>query len=198
MSEYPISSRTQLKRSPKKACYDKQQIREILDEALVCHVSTHWHGQPLVQPTIHWVDGDYLYIHGSSKNGLFQALLAGQPAAICVTLLDGLVFARSAFHHSVNYRSVMIYAQAELIDEEQEKRRQLDLLMERVREGRSLEARPANDTELKATAVLAFKLEEVSAKIRRGGPIDEAEDMQLDVWAGVQPITQVLGEIELD
>lgn len=92
----------------------------------------------------------------------------------------------------------MIYAQAELIDEEQEKRRQLDLLMERVREGRSLEARPANDTELKATAVLAFKLEEVSAKIRRGGPIDEAEDMQLDVWAGVQPITQVLGEIELD
>ncbi len=198
MSHFPTTEKTRIKRGPKRACYDKEIINPILDEALVCHVATQWQGQSMVQPTIHWRDGDYLYIHGSSKNGLFQALLQGQEAAICITLLDGLVFARSAFHHSVNYRSVIVYAKAELIEEEQEKRKQLDLMLEKVKEGRSKEARPANDTELKATSVLAFKLEEVSAKIRTGGPIDDPEDMELDVWAGVQPIQLKKGTMILD
>lgn len=195
---YPITPRTRVKRGLKRATYDKATINTILDEAMVCHVSCSWNGQPMIQPTIHWRDGDLLYIHGSSKNGLFQALLAGEEAAIAVTLLDGLVFARSAFHHSVNYRSVIVYGQAELIDEESEKRRQLDLMLEKVKEGRSSEARPANDTELKATSVLAFKIEEVSAKVRDAGPEDDPADLDLPVWAGVEPITQVRGDIIFD
>lgn len=198
MSSFSVTDKTKLKRGPKRASYDKEVIYSILDEGLVCHVSCSWHGQPMIQPTLHWRDGDLLYIHGSSKNGLFQALLAGEEAAISVTLLDGLVFARSAFHHSVNYRSVILYGKAEIIDEETEKRKQLDLMLEKVREGRSAEARPANDAELKATTVIAFKIEEVSAKIRTGGPVDDAEDMKLDVWAGVQPITIQYDELILD
>jgi nitroimidazol reductase NimA-like FMN-containing flavoprotein (pyridoxamine 5'-phosphate oxidase superfamily) len=197
-NNYPVTARTRIKRGSKRAEYDKEVIHAIMDEALVCHVSCNWNGQPMIQPTIHWRDGDLLYIHGSSKNGLFQALLAGEEAAIAITLLDGLVFARSAFHHSVNYRSVILYGQAELIDEEFEKRRQLDLMLEKVKEGRSAEARPANETELKATTVLAFKIKEVSAKIRDAGPEDDPEDMELPVWAGVEPITRVKGDIIYD
>jgi len=198
MSSFNVTDKTKLKRGPKRASYDKEVIYSILDEGLVCHVSCSWHGQPMIQPTLHWRDGDLLYIHGSSKNGLFQALLAGEEAAISVTLLDGLVFARSAFHHSVNYRSVILYGKAEIIDEETEKRKQLDLMLEKVREGRSDEARPANDAELKATTVIAFKIEEVSAKIRTGGPVDDAEDMKLDVWAGVQPISIQYDELMIE
>ena len=198
MSSFNVTDKTKLKRGPKRASYDKKVIYSILDEGLVCHVSCSWHGQPMIQPTLHWRDGDLLYIHGSSKNGLFQALLAGEEAAISVTLLDGLVFARSAFHHSVNYRSVILYGKAEIIDEETEKRKQLDLMLEKVREGRSDEARPANDAELKATTVIAFKIEEVSAKIRTGGPVDDAEDMKLDVWAGVQPISIQYDELMIE
>lgn len=198
MSSFNVTDKTKLKRGPKRASYDKEVIYSILDEGLVCHVSCSWHGQPMIQPTLHWRDGDLLYIHGSSKNGLFQALLAGEEAAISVTLLDGLVFARSAFHHSVNYRSVILYGKAEIIDEETEKRKQLGLMLEKVREGRSDEARPANDAELKATTVIAFKIEEVSAKIRTGGPVDDAEDMKLDVWAGVQPISIQYDELMIE
>ncbi len=192
---YPVTPRTRVKRGSIRANYDVKTIDAILDEALVCHVACSWQGQPMIQPTIHWRDGDLLYIHGSSKNGLFQALLAGEMAAISVTLLDGLVFARSAFRHSVNYRSVILYSKAELIDEEQEKRRQLDLMLEKIKQGRSAEARPANEAELKATSVLAFKLQDVSAKMRAGGPADKAEDMELPIWAGVAPIHTLRGEI---
>lgn len=197
-SSYPVTPKTRIKRGPKRATYEIETIHSILDEALVCHVACSWNGQPMIQPTIHWRDGDLLYIHGSSKNGLFQALLQGEEAALSVTLLDGLVYARSAFHHSVNYRSVIVYATAFLIEDEIEKRRQLDLMLEKVKEGRSTEARPANDKELKATSVLAFKIEEVSAKVRAAGPEDDAEDMNLPVWAGVEPITQQRGEIIYD
>lgn len=198
MSNFTPTERTRVKRVNKNATYDKETIYQIMDEALVCHVSCQWHGQPLIQPTLHWREGDFLYIHGSSKNGLFQALLAGEEAAIAITFLDGLVFARSAFHHSVNYRSVILYGQAKLIDEEKEKRRQLDLMLEKVKTGRSNQARSANARELKATAVLEFKIEQVSAKIRTGGPVDDPADMALDVWAGVQPIRQVTDPIIFD
>ena len=198
MSEYTQTERTRVKRGAKRANYDKETVNAILDEALLCHVSTQLNGKPLLQPTIHWRDGDQLYVHGSSKNGLFKVLLEGAEACIAVTLLDGIVFARSAFHHSVNYRSVVIYGHARLVDDRDEKSRSLDQLIEKFHEGRSKEARPANETELKATSVIAFKLDEVSAKIRTGGPVDDAEDMNLPVWAGVQPVITTLGEIEFE
>ncbi|WP_027852196.1 pyridoxamine 5'-phosphate oxidase family protein [Marinobacterium litorale] len=198
MSEYTQTERTRVKRGAKRANYDKETVNAILDEALLCHVSTQLNGKPLLQPTIHWRDGDQLYVHGSSKNGLFKVLLEGAEACIAVTLLDGIVFARSAFHHSVNYRSVLIYGHARLVDDPDEKSRSLDQLIEKFHEGRSKEARPANETELKATSVIAFTLDEVSAKIRTGGPVDDAEDMNLPVWAGVQPVITTLGEIEFE
>ncbi|MBR9884360.1 MAG: pyridoxamine 5'-phosphate oxidase family protein [Oceanospirillales bacterium] len=170
----------------------------IIDEALICHVSTQVGGQPLLQPTVHWREGNQLYVHGSSKNGLFKALLEGNEACIAITHLDAIVFARSAFHHSVNYRSVVIYSKARLVDDQDEKRHSLDQLMEKFQAGRSVEARPANEIELKATSVLAFELDELSAKIRTGGPVDDPEDMLLPVWAGVQPIMTQRGEIEFD
>lgn len=198
MSEYSQTERTRVRRGSKRANYDKETINTILDEAMICHVSTQLGGQPLLQPTIHWRNGDQLYVHGSSKNGLFKALLEGSEACIAVTLLDGIVFARSAFHHSVNYRSVVVYSHARLVDDADEKSRALDQLMEKFHKGRSDEARRANETELKATSVIAFTLNEVSAKIRTGGPVDDPEDMSLPVWAGVQPITTLLGEIEYE
>lgn len=198
MSQYTQTERTRLKRIAKRAHYDKETIHAILDEAMICHVSTQLNGQPLLQPTIHWRDGDQLYVHGSSKNGLFKALLSGAEACIAVTLLDGIVFARSAFHHSVNYRSVVIYGHARLVNDAEEKSRALDQLMEKFHEGRSKQARPANAIEMKATSVIAFTLNEVSAKIRTGGPVDDEEDMNLPVWAGVQPVLTTLGEIEYE
>ncbi|WP_299181608.1 pyridoxamine 5'-phosphate oxidase family protein [uncultured Neptuniibacter sp.] len=198
MSRFEVTDRTQLKRGAKRGSYDKEVIFRIMDEAYVCHVATQMKGRPLIQPTLHWRDQEYLYIHGSSKNGLFRALKEGQEAVIAITLLDGLVFAKSAFHHSVNYRSVMLYGQASTVDEPDQKRRLLDLMLEKIRVGRSLEARPPNDTEMKATEVLAFKISEVSAKVRTGGPVDDPEDQLLDIWSGVQPMSLTLGELVLE
>jgi nitroimidazol reductase NimA-like FMN-containing flavoprotein (pyridoxamine 5'-phosphate oxidase superfamily) len=198
MTQYRQTERTRLKRAPKRAHYDTATVNAIIDEALICHLSTVHHGQPLLQPTIHWRDGDQLYVHGSSRNGLFQALLEGAEACLAITLLDGIVFARSAFHHSVNFRSVVIYARARRVDDVDEKRRALDQLLEKFHAGRSQEARPANAAELKATSVLAFTLDELSAKVRSGGPIDDPEDRVLPVWAGVQPVTLQRGEIEYE
>ncbi|MBV1790176.1 pyridoxamine 5'-phosphate oxidase family protein [Marinobacterium sp. D7] len=198
MTEYRKTERTRVKRLPKRAEYDVETVNAIIDEALICHVATQLNGQPLLQPTIHWRDGNQLYIHGSSKNGLFKALLEGAEACIAIPHLDGIVFARSAFHHSVNYRSVVIYSRARLVEDIDEKRHALDQLLEKFHQGRSKQARPANEIELKATSVLAFELDELSAKIRTGGPVDDAEDMTLPVWAGVQPVITQLGEIELD
>ncbi|GGB78953.1 flavin-nucleotide-binding protein [Marinobacterium zhoushanense] len=198
MTEYRKTERTRVKRLPKRAEYDVDTVNAIIDEALICHIATQLDRQSLLQPTIHWRDGNQLYVHGSSKNGLFKALLEGNEACIAITHLDGIVFARSAFHHSVNYRSVVIYSQARLVEDSDEKRHALDQLLEKFHRGRSAQARPANEIELKATSVLAFELDELSAKIRTGGPVDDAEDMKLPVWAGVQPVTTQLGEIELE
>ncbi|MCP3665261.1 MAG: pyridoxamine 5'-phosphate oxidase family protein [Gammaproteobacteria bacterium] len=195
MCEYAITERTRVKRGNKRATYNKQTIHQIIDEAMVCHVACNRQGDAVVQPTLHWRDGDKLYIHGSSKNGLLQALMAGDTASIAITLLDGIVFARSAFHHSVNYRSVIIYSKATLVEDQKEKLHALELMLEKFHEGRSREARAINETELKATSVLAFNLEEVSAKVRTGGPVDDPADMALGIWAGVQPVETRLGEI---
>jgi hypothetical protein len=195
MATIEVTDRTRLRRGPKRANYDRETIHRILDEALVCHIGASMHGGTAVQPTFHWRIGDELYVHGSSRNGLFQSILAGETACITVTLLDGLVFARSAFHHSANFRSVVLYAKGRLVEEPDEKRRALDSMLEKFSPGRSAEARPPNETEMKATAVIAFPIEEVSAKIRTGGPVDDEADLTWPAWAGVRPVITRIGEL---
>jgi len=193
MSEYKKTKRTTIKRGHKRGTYDRETVHAILDEAYLCHVGTIINGAAQVQPTCQWRDGETLYIHGSVRNGLFQALIAGEEASITVSLLDGFVLARSAMHHSVNYRSVMIFGKARVVDDYAEKMKALEQLIEKIEPGRWAECREPNDTEMKVTTVLAFELEEVSAKVRTGGPIDDEADYALDHWAGVVPLTQVKG-----
>lgn len=189
MSEFPITKRTTLKRGHKRANHQSEIIHAILDEAYLCHVGAKMSDRPMVQPTIHWREGNKLYIHGSSKNGLFQTLIDGEEACINVTLLDGLVMARSSFHHSANYRSVMVFSKAKLITEPDEKLRLLNLMMMKITPERYDGIREPNDNELKATAVLEFDITESSAKIRTGPPVDDEDDYALPVWAGVIPLS---------
>jgi nitroimidazol reductase NimA-like FMN-containing flavoprotein (pyridoxamine 5'-phosphate oxidase superfamily) len=190
MTTYPVTPRTRVKRGHQRATYDRALVHAVLDEAYLCHVGAKMADRPMVQPTFHWRDGDKLYIHGSSKNGLFQTLIDGEEACITVTILDGLVMARSAFHHSANYRCVMIFSKATVIEEEAEKLRILDLMMKKITPERMEGVRAPNPQELKATTVLEFDISEVSAKVRSGPPVDDEEDYSLPVWAGVIPLTQ--------
>ena len=195
MSEIEVTERSRVRRGRKKASYDRDTIYQILDDAWVCNIGVSIEGQAMVQPSSHWRVGDELMLHGSVKNGLFQALLRGETACITVCLLDGLVFARSAYHHSVNFRSVVLYAKGRLVEDAEEKRSALDAMLDHYSPGRSAEARPPTDKEMQVTAVFAFPIDEVSAKVRSGGPNDEPEDMALDVWAGVKPVAQVVGDL---
>jgi nitroimidazol reductase NimA-like FMN-containing flavoprotein (pyridoxamine 5'-phosphate oxidase superfamily) len=179
--------RTTLKRLPKRGTYDRETIDSILDEALICHIGIVVNGAPVVIPTIHWREGDTLYFHGSVASRMLHSLREGVDACVTVTLLDGLVLARSTFHHSMNYRSVVVFGKAREVTDREEKLRALDALVEHVVRGRSAEARGPNESELRQTLVLALPLEEASAKIRTGGPIDDEEDYTLPVWAGVVP-----------
>lgn len=187
MSEYSVTPRTRLRRLHQRGVFDRDVVHAIIDEAYVCHVGTRMVDRQMVQPTIHWRDGETLYIHGSSKNGLFAALERGADACVTITHFDGLVLARSAFHHSVNYRCAMIFGQARKVTDEAQKMAALESLIERVAPGRWHEVRRPNAQELKATTVIAFAINEVSAKVRTGPPIDDAEDYALPVWAGVVP-----------
>lgn len=187
MTALPITDRTRVRRLAKRGDYDVATIHAILDEALVCHVGFVVDGSPVVIPTIHWREGDQLYFHGSAASRMLRSLRDGVEACATVTLLDGLVLARSAFHHSMNYRSVVVFGTARLVEGE-EKLRALDGLVEHVMKGRSKDVRPANEIELKQTLVLALPIEEASAKIRSGGPVDDEEDYALPVWAGVLPM----------
>lgn len=195
MSTIAITERTRVKRGRKLAYYDRKTINRIIDEAWVCNIGVSTDGQAMVQPTSHWRIGNELFLHGSVKNGLFQQVMNGETACITLFLLDGLVFARSAYHHSVNFRSVVLYGGGRLVDDPEEKRSALDAMLEKYSPGRSAEVRPPNETEMKITAVFAFPIEEVSAKVRTGGPNDEPEDKTLDVWAGVKPVTSVIGDL---
>ncbi|SCA54781.1 conserved hypothetical protein [Candidatus Terasakiella magnetica] len=194
MSTYPVSERTKMKRGHKRASYDVELVHSIIDEAYICHVGAKMMDRPMVQPTAHWREGNKLYIHGSSKNGLFQTLIKGEEACITITILDGLVMARSSFHHSANYRSVMIFSKAKLIENRDEKKRLLNLMMLKITPERFDEIREPNAKELKATTVLEFDLVEVSAKVRTGPPVDDEEDYALPVWAGVTPLTLEKGK----
>jgi nitroimidazol reductase NimA-like FMN-containing flavoprotein (pyridoxamine 5'-phosphate oxidase superfamily) len=168
-------------------------INAIVDEALICHVGFSVDGQPYVIPTAHVRIEDRLYIHGSVGSRMLKNMKAGVPVCVTVTLLDGLVLARSAFHHSMNYRSAVILGVAREVTDEQEKRSVFDALVNHVVPGRSADVRAADAQELKATSVLCLVIEEASAKVRRGPPIDAEEDYALDCWAGVLPMQLVPG-----
>jgi nitroimidazol reductase NimA-like FMN-containing flavoprotein (pyridoxamine 5'-phosphate oxidase superfamily) len=189
----PTSDRTRVRRLGERGRYDTETIHAILDEALICHVGFVVDGQPVVIPTIHWRDGETLYFHGSAASRMLRSLRDGVDACVTVTLLDGLVLARSAFHHSMNYRSVVVFGKAREVRED-EKVRVLDSLVEHVVRGRSKEVRAPNLKELRQTLVLALPIDEASAKIRTGGPVDDEEDYALPVWAGVLPMTLTPGE----
>jgi nitroimidazol reductase NimA-like FMN-containing flavoprotein (pyridoxamine 5'-phosphate oxidase superfamily) len=190
-SPLPPSDRARVRRIADRGAYDRETIYSILDEALVCHVGIVQDGQPFVMPMLHARSGDRLYLHGSVGSRLMRQLAAGEPACLTATLLDGLVVARSVFHHSLNYRSVVVLGQAREIAEREEKLAALEDLVERVIPGRSRDARGPSDRELAATSVVAFPLQECSAKIRNGPPKDEEEDYTLSIWGGVVPIRTV-------
>jgi uncharacterized protein len=182
------TERTRLRRYPARGDYDEATIHAILDEALVCHMGFAVDGQPYVIPTLCARIDDKLYVHGSAASRALRGLSGGIAVCVTVTLIDGLVLARSAFHHSVNYRSVVVLGTAEVIDDATEKEAALRRFVERVVPGRWEDVRGPTDRELRATSVLRLPLSEASAKVRSGGPVDDAEDLGLDVWAGVIPL----------
>jgi nitroimidazol reductase NimA-like FMN-containing flavoprotein (pyridoxamine 5'-phosphate oxidase superfamily) len=188
------TEKTKVRRLSSRGAYDTETIYAILDEALICHVGFAVDGQPFVIPTIHWRDGDTLYLHGSAASRMLRTLRGGVDACVTVTLLDGLVMARSAFHHSMNYRSVVVFGKAREVAEREEKLRALERLVEHIAPGRSAEVRGPSESELRQTLVLALPLHEASAKIRTGPPVDDVDDYKLPVWAGVVPMRMVRGE----
>ncbi len=188
MTQITQTAKTTLKRLPQRGEFDRKAVYQILDEALVCHVGFAVDGQPFVIPTSFGRVGDMLYVHGSAASRMMRSLSGKIPVCITVTLIDGLVLARSAFHHSVNYRSVVVFGQAEMVEDEPGKMAALAAITEHIVPGRWAEVREPNAQELKATTVLAVPLEEVSAKVRTGDPKDDDEDMAIPVWAGQLPL----------
>ena len=182
------SPRTQVERLPERGHYDRETIYGILDQAFLCHVGFVVDGQPFVIPTGYGRSWDSLYIHGSGASRMLRNLSAGVPVCVTVTLLDGLVVARSLFHSSMNYRSVVILGQARLVTDPDEKLRALRAVSEQIFPGRWDDARQPTEQELKATSVLAVPLAEASAKIRTGPAKDDAEDYALPIWAGIVPL----------
>jgi len=180
--------RTTVRRLPDRARYDRDTINAILDEGLVCHVGFVAEGQPFVVPSTYARWGDRLVIHGSAASRMVMALAGGSPACVSVTLLDGLVLARSGFHHSMNYRSVIVVGTPTEVTDPAEKRRALDALVEHVAPGRAAIVRPPSDNELRATRVVTLTLDEASAKVRTGPPKDDEADYALPVWAGEIPL----------
>jgi len=190
------TERTTLKRLPERGAHDRETIDAILDEGLVCHLGVvDGEGRPFVVPTIHARHGDRLYLHGSpASRALRTSRDGGTDVCVTVTLVDGLVLARSAFHHSLNYRSVVVYGRATRVEDPVEKATALTALVEHVLAGRSAGCREPDEKEVKGTLVLSVPLDEASAKVRRGQPIDDEEDLGLPVWAGHVPLSIVAGE----
>jgi nitroimidazol reductase NimA-like FMN-containing flavoprotein (pyridoxamine 5'-phosphate oxidase superfamily) len=188
------TKRTTVKRLPKRGQYDRETISAILDEGFICHVGFVIDEQPYVIPTGYARVGDDLYIHGSAASRMLRNLSEGINVCVTVTLIDGLVLARSAFHHSMNYRSVVILGNAELVSDDDEKNKALEALTEQIVPNRWADVRWPTEIELKATTVLKLGIDEASAKIRTGGPVDDEEDYAMDVWAGVLPLKLATGE----
>jgi uncharacterized protein len=194
MDQIPRTDRTTLRRLPNRGAQDRCLIHAILDEGLICHVGFVVDGQPLVIPTIHVRVGEYLYVHGSPASRMLKALDQGVEVCVTVTLVDGLVLARSAFHHSMNYRSVMLFGTARLIESPEEKVRVLQALSEHLIRGRWHDVRSPSPAELRGTLVLSLPIAEASAKVRTGPPVDDEPDYELPVWAGVLPLKVTAGE----
>ncbi|HZS83919.1 MAG TPA: pyridoxamine 5'-phosphate oxidase family protein [Stellaceae bacterium] len=192
------SARTRVKRLPERGHYDRETIHAILDAGLVCHVGYVIEGQPYVTPTAYWREGDRVYWHGSSASRMLRQVKGGVPVCFTVSLLDGIVFARSGFHHSLNYRAVMALGTAEAVEGEAAKLAALEAFSERIAPGRWRELRPPTAQEVKATTILHMALDEASAKIRTGDPKDDEPDYALPIWAGVLPIRLVAGQPEAD
>lgn len=196
MDKIPLTPRTTLKRLPKRGSHEREVINEILDEGFVCHVGFTVDGQPCVIPTGYARVEDQLIIHGSQASRMLRTLGQGIDVCVTVTLIDGLVLARSAFHHSMNYRSVVIFGRAGLVEDREEKLAALFALSEHMIPGRWQDVREPNESELQQTIVLSLPINEASAKIRTGPPLDDEEDYDLPVWAGVIPL-KLAAEIPL-
>lgn len=194
MNTYIPTPRTKVRRLSKRAVYDKEQVHAILDEGFLCHVGFVQDRQPFVIPTLYARSDETLYMHGSGASRMLKTLAQGVDVCVTVTLVDGYVLARSAFHHSMNYRSVTALGRARLVSDETEKLAALRVITDHVVPQRWDEVRGPNELEMKQTIVLALPLEEVSAKVRVGPPADDDEDYALPIWAGVVPIRTQLGE----
>jgi hypothetical protein len=191
MTDLTPTERARVKRHHERGAYDLDTITGILDAAFICHVGYAIDGQPYVTPTSFWRENDVVYWHGSSASRMLRTLEGGVPCCFTVTIVDGLVMARSAFNHSVNYRSVMLFGQAHRVEARDQKLRQLELFTQRMYPGRWGELRPVTEQELKATTVLQMRIEEGAAKVRGGPPKDDADDYAWPVWAGVVPVRMV-------
>jgi uncharacterized protein len=188
MERFEPTARTRIKRLPQRGSYERETVYKILDEGLVCHVGFVVEGSPVVIPTGYGRAGDALYLHGSAASRMLRTLAGGIPVCVTVTLLDGIVLARSAFHHSMNYRSVVVFGTASVIEDEAEKIEALRAITEHIVPGRWAEVRLPDDAELRKTLVLRLPLDEASAKVRTGPPIDDEPDYALPVWAGELPL----------
>jgi hypothetical protein len=198
MTDTLLTERTTLSRHPERGTHDREVIHQILDEGFVCHVGFVSDGQPFVIPTGYGRVGEYIYIHGSAASRMLRNLEKGIPVCVTVTLVDGLVLARAAFSHSMNYRSVVVLGKATLVDDPEEKVMALRAVSDQIIRGRWAEVRQPSEQELKATSVLKLPLTEASAKIRTGPPKDKDEDYSSPVWAGVLPLRLATGEPERD
>lgn len=190
---FPVSPRNRVKRSHDRGSYDKAAVFAVLDAGLLCHVSYVIEGQPYCTPTLFWREDDVLYWHGSSASRMLRHLKLGTPACLTVSHLDGLVLARSGFHHSANYRSAMCFGTARLVDDPEEKMQALAGVVDRFYPNRTASLRPINPQELKATTVVRMRIDEASAKVRAKNVVDDEEDYDLPLWAGVIPVATVIG-----
>jgi nitroimidazol reductase NimA-like FMN-containing flavoprotein (pyridoxamine 5'-phosphate oxidase superfamily) len=188
MNDFPKTALNQIHRHPDRGHYDKSTIYPIIDESLVCHVGFVQEGQPFVIPTFHARDGDQLYLHGSKASRLLRHIVLGNPICVEFTLLDGIIFARSAFEHSLNFRSVVLFGHGKVVDSVKEKFHALELLTEQLARGRWKETRQPNQKELDTTMVVVITIENASAKLNNNTPSDNPDDLLLPFWAGVLPL----------
>jgi nitroimidazol reductase NimA-like FMN-containing flavoprotein (pyridoxamine 5'-phosphate oxidase superfamily) len=193
---YPIDRTNRVKRKHERGHYDRATVHALLDAAALCHVAYVVDGQPFCTPTLFWREGSRLYWHGSSASRMLRNLATGEPACLTVTHFDSIVLARSGFNHSADYRSVMAFGTARLVDDPAEKARALTMMVDRLVPGRTAQLRPSTTQEIKATSVIAMDIDKASAKIRAKGVVDDDEDYDLPIWAERLPIRTILGTPE--
>lgn len=194
MTTFPQTDLNRVRRIPQRGAYDKETIYGIIDAAPICHVGFVDGGQPVVIPTIHARRDDRLFLHGAPASRMLKHIQSGAPLCVTITILDGLVLARSVFHHSMNYRSVVLFGRGRLLEDDEEKLAALETITEHVLPGRWADARQPNRRELQATSVVEIVIEQASAKVRTGPPGDDEEDYALPVWAGVLPVKLAYGD----